>query len=87
MGLAGSHLLVCPLGEAILGVCGGVESWRAECMLVGCFVLELEILVEMPVTCVSLEGVNSMGLEQESWVEHAGKSQEYTAICSLNEVP
>lgn len=78
MSLAGRHLLVCPFGEAILGVCGGVESWRAEGMLVGCFVLELEILVEMLVTCVSLGGVNSMGLEQESWVEHAQKSLECT---------
>jgi hypothetical protein len=43
MSLAGRHLLVCPFGEAILGVCGGVESWRVEGMLVGCFVLELEI--------------------------------------------
>jgi hypothetical protein len=87
MDLAGRHLLVCPLGEAILGVCGGVESRRTEGMLVGCFVLELEISVEMPVTCVSLGGVNSMGLEQESWVEHIRKSLECTAICSLNKVP
>ena len=84
MGLAGRRLLVCPLGEAILGVCGGVESQRAEG---GCFVLELEILVEMPVTCASLGGVNSMGLEQESWVEHTRKSLQCTAICSLNKVP
>jgi hypothetical protein len=87
MSLAGRHLLVCPFGEAILGVCGGVESWRAEDMLVGCFVLELEILVEMLVTCVSLGGVNSMGLEEESWVEHTQKSLECTAMCSLNKVP
>jgi hypothetical protein len=87
MGLAGRHLLVCPLGEAILGVCGGVESQRTEDMLVRCFVLELEILVEMPVTCVSLGGVNSMGLEEESWVEHTQKSLECTAMCSLNKVP
>ena len=56
-------------------------------MLVGCFVLELEILVEMLVTCVSLLGVNSMGLEQESWLEQTQKSLECTAICSLNKVP
>ena len=87
MGLAGRRLLVCPLGEAILRVCGGVESRRVECMLVGYFVLELEILVEMPVTCVSLGGVNSMGLGQGSWVEHTRKSLECTAICSLNKVP
>jgi hypothetical protein len=87
MSLAGRHLLVCPFGEAILGVCGGVESWRVEGMLVGCFVLELEILVEMLVTCASLGGVHSMVLEQESWVEQTRKSLECTAICSLNKVP
>jgi hypothetical protein len=56
-------------------------------MLVGCFVLELEILVEMLVTCVLVGGVNSMGLEQEGWVEHTRKSLECTAIFSLNKVP